>query len=146
MRRTVTKPAAKTILMRAVSAMIAGGTLLLTLLVTTAPDTGHAAEDRALGDIFFKGSGKRLQLPPAVFEHWKHRQRYRCSVCHEKLFVSKAGANLATMKELIDGKYCGACHNGKEAFNIEFASCTRCHQEYKGPSTQGAADTTDKGK
>jgi c(7)-type cytochrome triheme protein len=80
------------------------------------------------GDIIFSnpppGSGGISQ---AFFPHWIHRIRYRCYVCHNKLFTMKKGSNPISMAKISRGEYCGACHNGKIAFNVEFQSCARCH-------------------
>ena len=51
----------------------------------------------------------------------------------------KRGANKTNMAAMMEGKYCGSCHNGQEAFNIEFANCTRCHIEPVNQGTAGAA-------
>ncbi len=88
----------------------------------------------APGDIEFERKGVQGgPVPPATFSHWSHRIRYRCYVCHPKLFVMKAGGNEITMKTIGAGKTCGACHNGKAAFKVEFRTCSRCH------ATPGAA-------
>jgi c(7)-type cytochrome triheme protein len=67
------------------------------------------------------------QLPASIFPHWVHRARFMCKVCHEALFVPKAGANTVTMKHIADGKACGACHDGKTAFGVGLSNCERCH-------------------
>lgn len=67
--------------------------------------------------------------------------KYRCSVCHEKMYKMKRGANKTNMLTMMEGKYCGSCHNGREAFNIEFANCTRCHVTPAKQGTTGAAKT-----
>jgi len=36
-----------------------------------------------------------------------------------------AGAARVSMKDINNGEYCGACHNGKEAFPS--SECARCH-------------------
>ena len=53
-------------------------------------------------------------MRPVVFPHWFHRIRFRCKVCHADLgFQFKAGGNDINMLKIIDGEYCGACHNGQ---------------------------------
>jgi hypothetical protein len=37
----------------------------------------------------------------------------------------RAGANDVTMSDIIDGKFCGMCHNGEIAWSTEH--CDRCH-------------------
>ncbi|MBL8535243.1 MAG: hypothetical protein JNL33_15455 [Betaproteobacteria bacterium] len=65
-------------------------------------------------------------MPPVVFPHWFHRIRFRCKVCHSELgFEMRAGANQVTMNEIVQGKFCGACHNGTIAWSTE--NCRLCH-------------------
>lgn len=86
----------------------------------------NAAE---VGDIEFKRETKEVgDYPPATYPHWVHRMQYRCYVCHEEIFKMKAGADVITMPEIEDGKFCGKCHNGKIAFGVVFEACPRCHR------------------
>ncbi len=63
---------------------------------------------------------------PVIFPHWFHRIRFRCKVCHSELgFEMRAGANDITMEDIIDGKFCGMCHNGEIAWPVE--NCDLCH-------------------
>ncbi len=82
------------------------------------------------GDIHFKRKdGIAAEgSPPATFPHYVHRIQFRCYVCHEDIFVMKAGANDITMDAIQSGKFCGACHNGKTAFQVGFDTCQRCHK------------------
>jgi c(7)-type cytochrome triheme protein len=51
----------------------------------------------------------------------------KCSDCHPKVFPMKKETKI-TMAKIDEGKYCGACHNGQEAFKAnEQANCQRCH-------------------
>ena len=68
-------------------------------------------------------------VPPAVFPHWFHRVRFKCYVCHPAITAMKAGANKITMDAIREGKFCGACHNGKIAWETSFNTCPRCHVE-----------------
>ncbi len=98
---------------------VALGLLLATLLVTTA----FAVE----GDIVFNRKDGEGGTPPAVFPHWVHRIRYKCYACHPAPFEMKAGANAISMDAIQQGKFCGACHNGKIAWDVGFDTCNRCH-------------------
>lgn len=82
------------------------------------------------GDIVFqrKGGGEK-EIPPAQFPHWVHRIRFKCYVCHDAIFQMKAGADPITMDAIFDGKFCGACHDGKTAFEVGFDTCPRCHRQ-----------------
>lgn len=66
-------------------------------------------------------------VPPAYFPHWIHRIQYKCGACHEEPFKMKVGANEITMDAIKSGQSCGACHNGKAAFESNFDTCLRCH-------------------
>ncbi|MDH5388876.1 MAG: hypothetical protein OEY06_10555 [Gammaproteobacteria bacterium] len=85
--------------------------------------------DIIFGDIIYEGKGAAKGLPSSHFPHWKHRIRYRCSVCHEKIFKMKVGTNNMSMKRFKQGELCGQCHNGKEAYKIGFDTCNRCHNK-----------------
>ena len=61
------------------------------------------------------------------FPHKVHLSVYTCSDCHNKIFIAKSGKNPhVTMKQMEQGKSCGACHDGSTAFSVK-ADCTKCH-------------------
>ena len=100
---------------------LAGGLAVLLVFVAT---TALAVE----GDVVFKREGaKESGTLPAVFRHWFHRIRYKCYACHPALFQMKAGADKISMSAIEEGKFCGACHNGKAAWAMTIESCNRCH-------------------
>ena len=101
------------------------GAVVVGAAIALVAEPAHAAP----GDIVFERKEEGLGLPPAVFPHWVHRIRYRCYACHPAIFEMKAGAHEVTMENVKQGKFCGACHNGTNAFNIEFQTCTLCHRE-----------------
>lgn len=58
------------------------------------------------------------------FSHKKHTELRTCDACHTKIYA--IGKNRpVSMAEMGRGKSCGACHNGKDAFNID--DCGKCH-------------------
>lgn len=90
------------------------------------------------GDIVLNREAEKAGMPPVVFPHWFHRIRFKCSVCHEDIFILRAGANEINMLKIIDGEYCGKCHNGRIAFAPLY--CDRCHageSEVKIPEARG---------
>ncbi|NDP41186.1 MAG: hypothetical protein GZ089_00465 [Aromatoleum sp.] len=104
-------------------------TLLHIALAACAGALFAAAVSAEVGDIAFKRDGPGTDdVPAATFPHFVHRMQFKCYVCHEDIFVMKAGANAMTMDAIQDGKFCGACHNGKAAFQATFNSCPRCHR------------------
>jgi c(7)-type cytochrome triheme protein len=73
-----------------------------------------------------KGAGK------VVFDGKIHADKgLKCADCHQTgIFKMKKGANLITMKDINDGKFCGACHNGTKAFSAkDAANCAKCHMK-----------------
>ena len=87
------------------------------------------------GDVVINNFSEDAGMPPVVFPHWFHRVRFRCKVCHSDLgFEFKAGGNDINMLNIIDGEYCGACHDGDIAWSIE--NCGLCHSGKPGTPTQ----------
>lgn len=77
-------------------------------------------------DVVINRRAEREGVRPVVFPHWFHRVRYQCRVCHHELgFKMRAGANEVLMADIIDGKFCGMCHNGQVAWSAE--RCDLCH-------------------
>jgi c(7)-type cytochrome triheme protein len=107
------------------------------LLNAVAPETIEADDSkpplpplRTYGDIvidnYSSHASKELNIKPVVFPHWWHRAIYTCKVCHTDIgFVMEAGSNKISMAGIMNGKWCGKCHNGKRAFAA--VSCNRCH-------------------
>lgn len=93
------------------------------------------------GDVVINNYSDAAGMRPVVFPHWFHRIRYRCKVCHADLgFKFKAGGNEINMVKVIDGQFCGACHNGDVAWSIE--NCNMCHSAKSGTPTQVHESTT----
>ncbi len=79
--------------------------------------------------IIFKREFKsrsKAGMKPVVFPHKLHAESMKCNSCHNKLFKPKLGANKITMKKIMEGKACGACHNGVKAWPA--FHCDRCHR------------------
>ena len=108
--------------------MRVAGAVFLVLLVTISGGAVYGA----LGDLVFErkgGAPGSEGILPAVFPHSLDVARYRCYVCQPKPFKMEAGANEITMATIGKGQFCGTCHNGQIAFNVEFQTCARCHRE-----------------
>ena len=87
------------------------------------------------GDVVINNYSDAAGMRPVVFPHWFHRVRFRCKVCHGDLgFKFEAGGNQINMVKIIDGQFCGACHNGEIAWAVE--NCNLCHSGVQGMSTQ----------
>ncbi|MCW8924365.1 MAG: hypothetical protein OQK69_12180, partial [Gammaproteobacteria bacterium] len=64
------------------------------------------------GDVVLNTYAEASGMKPVIFPHWFHRIRFTCKVCHSDLgFKMKAGANNIKMMEIMEGQYCGNCHN-----------------------------------
>ena len=95
------------------------------------------------GDVLINNYSDEAGMRPVVFPHWFHRIRFRCKVCHADLgFKFVAGGNEINMLKIIDGEYCGACHNGEVAWSVE--NCDVCHSGKPGTPTQVHHSTTSK--
>jgi c(7)-type cytochrome triheme protein len=110
-------------------------TLATLLAVATAFLLAAPAAHAEYGDVVINNYSDKASMRPVVFPHWFHRVRYRCKVCHADLgFKFKAGGNEINMVKIIDGQFCGACHNGEIAWSIE--NCNLCHSGKPGTPTQ----------
>lgn len=73
----------------------------------------------------FKGGAKGT----VKFDGTLHKKAMgNCKDCHvQGIFPEKKlGAVKISMKDIIAGKQCGVCHDGKKAFEAK-ANCERCH-------------------
>ena len=95
------------------------------------------------GDVVINNYADAAGMRPVIFPHWFHRMRFTCKVCHADLgFKLKAGGNQITMSQILEGKFCGACHNGEIAWNVE--NCNTCHSGKPGTPTQVHENTVQK--
>jgi c(7)-type cytochrome triheme protein len=70
---------------------------------------------------------------PVTFSHARHLPRVgTCSTCHMRDLKMKRGASGITLAGKLEGKFCGACHDGKTpigggpTFAVE--QCDGCHK------------------
>lgn len=114
---------------------VALGTALA--LMWLLPGFAHAE----YGDVVINNYSDKAGVRPVVFPHWFHRIRFSCKACHADLGIKfKAGGNDINMLKIIDGQYCGACHNGNVAWSIE--NCNLCHSGKPGTPTMVHESTT----
>jgi c(7)-type cytochrome triheme protein len=90
--------------------------------------------------IFVAGA---LAVPPGKTIEWEnpmgkitfdgkiHMDKgLKCNDCHTKIFTMKKGTAEMNMKQINEGKFCGACHDGTTAFKTsEPANCAKCHKK-----------------
>lgn len=99
----------------------------MAVALASAAAAGIAAD---YGDILYERKAAGMDdVAPAVFPHWVHRLQFKCGACHNEPFKMKAGANPVTMDDIQEGRSCGVCHNGKDAFISNFDTCSRCHRK-----------------
>jgi len=103
---------------------LAGGFALLTAAVLALPVMGLAVPDRVVIPSKTPRS-EGTPPPPARFSHLRHGV-YRCYTCHPALFPQ---APLAfTHADMAEGRYCGSCHDGRQATAVTAMSCEGCHE------------------
>jgi c(7)-type cytochrome triheme protein len=87
------------------------------------------------GNVVMNTASEKSNVAPVLFSHWVHRTRYTCRLCHVDIgFAMQAGGTGVREDDNRKGYYCGACHNGTEAFAPQTRSggeaaqaCDRCH-------------------
>jgi c(7)-type cytochrome triheme protein len=119
--------------------------ILVSVAIAFAQNTG-VKKKRPLPDQFgrvvISNFSEKAGLAPVVFDHWFHRSRFTCRLCHVDLaFGMKAGTTGIRAADNMRGFYCGTCHNGKMAFEDrkvfkacadkysgdDVPICERCH-------------------
>lgn len=96
----------------------------LLLLVLLSPISAFAVVGG--GDVTMKVTG----AGNVMFSHDFHVDKVglSCRDCHAKLYLDTKRHKKVTMKEMAQGKSCGACHNGKKAFSVK-GDCAKCHNK-----------------
>ena len=84
--------------------------------------SGNCLTCHDVGDILFKDK----DAGDVTFPHSSHIEMFSCDECHPDLFKAERGANKATMEDMENGEFCGACHDGDTAFNVA-EDCDSCH-------------------
>lgn len=106
------------------------------------------------GDVTIERVTKEKNVAPVNFSHWVHRVKYTCRVCHYELeFNMKANATPITCNNgqmdggFMNGRFCGACHNGKTSFGPRegaMENCSTCHSGDAGSSWKKFSDLREK--
>lgn len=94
------------------------------------------------GRVVLNNYSGKAGLAPVVFDHWLHRAKFTCRLCHVDIaFAMKAGTTGITASDNMNGLYCGSCHNGRmvrdgrrvfESCSTKYTTedmkkCERCH-------------------
>lgn len=103
----------------------------ITLFCVVFPAVSPSPASAEYADVILNRYAEKEGMRPVIFSHWFHRIRFRCKVCHHELgFEMRAGANDITMSDIIEGRFCGMCHNGDVAWSVE--NCDLCHSGKSG--------------
>ena len=89
------------------------------------------------GRVVIDNSSEKAGLPAVVFDHWLHRAKYTCRLCHVDLgFAMKASATGVKAQDNEKGFYCGACHDGRMSSSEGklFASCDKSQRHESRPA------------
>ena len=78
------------------------------------------------GEVVFHPDG----AAPVTFSHEFHviKKQFRCSQCHNAIFMPDVAVFKTSMSEMMKGRSCGTCHNGQKAFDVK-NNCQRCHAQ-----------------
>jgi c(7)-type cytochrome triheme protein len=104
---------------------------LITLAILVAAGVVGARNRAApadYGKVILRNHVGDTGLAPVVFDHWLHRSKFTCRLCHVDIgFGMKEGSTDITAAMNMRGNYCGACHNGKRIIDDKkvFASCEK---------------------
>jgi len=105
------------------------------------------------GMVVINNYSVKSGLAPVTFDHWNHRDKFTCRLCHVDIgFAMKGGATQIKSADNMRGYYCGACHNGKIVYGgkkvFEACSkavtkeddtrCRKCHNETIDPRKEDA--------
>lgn len=103
------------------------------------------------GRVVLNNFSERAGMAPVVFNHWIHRSRFSCRLCHVDIaFAMTAGTTHIKAADNMGGYYCGTCHNGKMVIQgktvfeactkkergVDMATCDRCHSLGKHVKTE----------
>jgi c(7)-type cytochrome triheme protein len=106
----------------------------------------------SIGNVGAVPSGKTVEFAsPAgkvIFDGKEHAEKgLKCADCHvkPKLFAMKKNGDKMTMAAMNEGKFCGACHDGKKAFGVKAsADCAKCHLKDGAGATAGASKPAER--
>jgi c(7)-type cytochrome triheme protein len=67
-----------------------------------------------------------IEIAGVTFQHSIHVDMYGCDDCHSDIFEPTTKNAPVSMSQMENGKSCGACHNGDDAFSVT-SDCGTCH-------------------
>lgn len=63
-----------------------------------------------------------------IYPHEMHTYWLKCEVCHPQIFIPAQGQNNMTMTGIVNGQWCGRCHN---IVAFPLTDCKKCHSSPK---------------
>jgi len=129
--------------MKLLSKLRASITIAVLLIISAVMFVDINDAQAEYGDVVINNYSDGAGMRPVVFPHWFHRIRFPCQVfpAHPGLQF-QAGGNEINMVKIIDGQFCGACHNGDIAWSVE--NCNLCHSGKPNTPTQVHESTVQK--
>ncbi len=106
----------------------------------------------SIGNVGAVPSGKTVEFASptgkVIFDGKAHAEKgLKCADCHvkPKLFAMKKSGDKMTMAAMNEGKFCGACHDGKKTFGVKApADCAKCHKKDGAGAKAGASKPAEK--
>jgi len=107
----------------------------------------------AYGSVVIDNFSSAAGISPVTFDHWLHRARYSCRLCHVDLgFAMQAGGTEISAADNRQGYFCGTCHDAKRTWGgrpifaacvagpaeADQSHCRRCHSVGRNPSREQA--------
>jgi len=110
------------------------------------------------GRVVLSKQSEKGSVAPVSFDHWLHRAKYTCRLCHVDIgFAMAENGTGVKAADNASGLYCGSCHNGRrmdggrKIFEScssgrpteQKTTCVRCHSVGKNvvPEVEFAAFT-----
>ena len=103
------------------------GSRLAVALLGLASLAMTAPAPHVYGRVVLDNFSSLARIPPVGFDHWRHRARFTCRLCHVDIgFAMSAGETKISASTNQSGFHCGACHDGKASLpgKTVFASCS----------------------
>jgi len=104
------------------------------------------------GSVTIANHAPAAGMAPVRFDHWVHRSRFTCRLCHVDIgFAMKGGGSDIRAADNARGYFCGSCHDGRFMMDGHplFASCDpalvgksepRCQKCHRTEPDPGHAD------
>lgn len=110
------------------------GVLLLLGTPALAKDGVHRQKVRPhnYGTVVIDNFSSAAGMKPVTFDHWVHRAKYTCRLCHVDIgFAMGTNETEITAEDNIAGFFCGSCHDGRKRYGKAriFAACSSDPQE-----------------